>query len=232
MTSPALSKTRAARIDVAPLERADHADYLALLALTTSGEGLPPGAEQIITLPPFRRPFTHGPALCLTARLRRSSNPRPVGAVFASFPDWAHEHPLTRDNPALSELISRTVILIYGLAVTPHRRRQGIARTLLTAAEEKARSTGYRMATLIHKPELAPFYKRLGYTSAHHVTIPMPHAALGLNQPPAYMTAVKALHPGVQVRTVPGAPGPVVTGLLPGWDIPATARFEEGELIA
>ncbi|MFG3207381.1 GNAT family N-acetyltransferase [Streptomyces sp. NPDC048192] len=165
-------------------------------------------------------------------RLRRSTNPKPVGVVFASFPDWAHEHPLTRDDPALADLISRTAILIYGLAVTPHRRRQGIARTLLTAAENQARSTGYRLATLIHRPELAPFYERLGYTSAHHVTIPMPHAALGVTQPPPFMTAVKALHPGVRIRTVPGAPGPVVTGLLPGWDIPPTARFEDGELIA
>ncbi|MET8582220.1 hypothetical protein ABZX39_15215 [Streptomyces collinus] len=48
------------------------------------------------------------------------------------------------------------------------------------------------------------------------------------------MTAVKALHPDVRIRTVPGAPGPVVTGLglLPGWDIPSTARFEDGEPIA
>ncbi|WP_317447647.1 GNAT family N-acetyltransferase [Streptomyces collinus] len=184
------------------------------------------------SLSPFRRPFTHGPALCLTAWLRRSSAPKPFGAVFASFPDWAHEHPLTRDNPALSELISRTAIFIYGLAVTPHRRRQGIARALLTAAEEKASSTGYRLATLIHGPELAPFYQRLGYTSAHHATIPMPHAALGVTQPPPFMTAVKALRPGVRIRTVPGAPGPAVTGLLPGWNIPATARFEDGELIA
>ncbi|MFF8866256.1 GNAT family N-acetyltransferase [Streptomyces sp. NPDC015139] len=225
-------KTRAARIDVAPLQRADHADYLALLALTTSGESLPPGAEQLLVLTPFRPPFTHGPALCLTARPRRSPNPKPVGAVFASFPDWAHEHPLTQDNPALSELLSRTAILIYGLAVTSHRRRQGIARTLLTAAEEKARTTGYRLATLIHEPELAPFYERLGYTSAHHFTIPMPHAALGITQPPPFMTAVKALPSDVELRTVLGAPGPVVTGLLPGWDIPPTAHFEDGELIA
>ncbi|MFF8478679.1 GNAT family N-acetyltransferase [Streptomyces sp. NPDC015414] len=237
MTSPAVDtaaspKTRAARIDVAPLERADHADYLALLALTTSGEGVPPGADQIIILPPLRPPFTHGPALCLTARLRRSTNPKPVGAIFASLPDWAHEHPLTQNDPALSELISRTAILIYGLAVTPHRRRQGIARTLLTAAEDTARSSGYRLATLIHEPELAPFYRRLGYTSAHHVTVPMPDAALGITQHPPFMTAVKALHPGVQVRTVPGAPGAVVTGLLPGWNLPPTARFKNGELIA
>ncbi|MET8582221.1 hypothetical protein ABZX39_15220 [Streptomyces collinus] len=95
---------------------------------------------------PFRRPFTHGPALCLTARLLRSSNPQPLGAVFASFPDWAHEHPLTRDDLALSELISRTAILIYCLAVTPYRRPRGIARTLLMRRRRRptAPDTGWR----------------------------------------------------------------------------------------
>ncbi|MFD0432186.1 GNAT family N-acetyltransferase [Streptomyces zhihengii] len=40
-----------------------------------------------------------------------------------------------------------------------------------------------------------------------------------------YMTAVKPLHPTVRLQPVPGAPGPVVTGLLPGCDLPPTARF-------
>ncbi|MEU1519123.1 GNAT family N-acetyltransferase [Streptomyces sp. NPDC005811] len=228
----ALQKSRAARIDVVPLRRADHADYLALLDLTTSGAGVPREAGQILALPPLRALFTHGPALCLSARSRRSSNPKPVGAVFASFPDWAHEHPLTRQDPELSDLLGRTALLVYGLAVTPRCRRQGVARALLAGAEGRARHTGYRLATLIHQPELAPFYRRLGYTSANHVTIVMPHAAMGLTQPPPFMTAVKALHADVHIRTVPGAPGPVVTGLLPGWEIPPTVRFHNGELIA
>ncbi|MEU6103311.1 GNAT family N-acetyltransferase [Streptomyces flaveolus] len=233
MTSIAVSPTaRTARIDVRPLQRPDHADYLALLALTTSGEGVPAGAEEILQMHPIREPFTHGPALCLTAHPRRSSNPKPVGAVFASYPDWAHEHPLTRDQPGLSDLLSRTALLIYGLAVTPHRRRRGIARALLTKTENQARTNGYRLATLLHQPELTGFYQRLGYTTAHHVTIAMPHAAMGLTQPPPFMTAVKALHPDVHIRALPGAPGPVVTGLRPGWNLPANVRFDHGELIA
>jgi hypothetical protein len=169
--------------------------------------------------------------LCLTAHPRRSPNPKPVAAVFASYPDWAYEHSLTRDEPGLSELISRTALLVYGLAVIPHRRRQGIARALLTETENRARATGCRLATLLHEASLAGFYERLGYTTAHHVTIAMPHAAMGLTQIPPLMTAVKALHPDVHIRTLPGAPGPVVTGLLPGWNLPATARFHHGELI-
>lgn len=55
---------------------------------------------------------------------------------------------------------------------------------------------------------------------------------MGLTQPSPYMTAVKALHPDVRIRQLPGAPGPVVSGLLPGWDLPTGARFEGGRLIA
>jgi len=218
---------------VAPLKRPDHADYLALLALTTSfGEELPAEAGEILTMEPLGTLFTHGPALCLTARRRRSSNPKPVGAVFASFPDWTSEHPLVQGEPDLSALLSRTALCIYGLATHPRGRGQGIARALLTEAEDRARRNGYRLATLLHTPELACFYRRLGYATAQHVTIALPHAAMGLTQRPPYMTAVKPLHPDVRVREMPGAPGPVVAGLLPGWDLPPGARFDDGQLIA
>ncbi|MCX4681386.1 GNAT family N-acetyltransferase [Streptomyces sp. NBC_01433] len=217
------NQPRTARTDIAPLTRPDHADYLALLALTTSSGRLPAGTGEILTMDPVGPLSTHGTALCLTARLRRSTNPKPVGAVFASSPDLAFQHPLVRADPGLSHVISRTVLLVYGVAVAPARRRQGIARTLLTETENRARATGYRMTTLIHTPDLALFYERLGYTTAHQITIAMPDAAMGLTQPPPYMTAVKALSPDVQVRTLPGAPGPVVTGLLPSWHLPTGA---------
>jgi GNAT superfamily N-acetyltransferase len=232
-TAIASSQSPAARIDVTPLRRADHADYVALLDLTTDGAGLPAGVDQILAVAPFRKPFTHGPALCMTAHPRRSANPKPVGAVFASFPDWATDHPLCQRDPDLSELLLHTVICIYGLAVPTHRRRQGIARTLLTEAEDRARDAGFRLSTLVHKPELAPFYKRLGYTTAHHITVVLPpDAGLGTTQPHPYMTAVKPLAPDVHVREIPGALGPVVTGLLPGSDLPPTARFHNNRLIA
>ncbi|MFI1701427.1 GNAT family N-acetyltransferase [Streptomyces bobili] len=232
-TAIASSQSPAVRIDVAPLRRPDHADYLTLLDLITDGESLPAGVDQILALPPFQRPFTHGPALCLTAHPRRSPNPKPVGAVFASLPEWAYEHPLCQSDPALSDLLAHTVISIHGVAVAAHRRRQGIARALLTQAEDRARDAGYRLSTLIHKPELAPFYQRLGYATARHITVVVPpDAALGTTQPHAFMTAVKPLARDVHVRELPGAPGLVVTGLWPGSDLPPTAHFHSGRLIA
>lgn len=173
-------RLRTVRTDIAPLTRPDHADYLALLSLTTASGRLPAATGEVLTMNPVGPLSTHGTALCLTARLRRSTNPKPVGAVFASSPDWAFQHPLVQGDPGLSHVLSRTALLVYGVAVAPGRRRQGIARALLTETEDRARATGYRMTTLIHTPDLAPFYERLGYTTAHQVTIAMPDAGIGL----------------------------------------------------
>ncbi|WP_327411220.1 GNAT family N-acetyltransferase (plasmid) [Streptomyces sp. NBC_01281] len=223
---------RRLRCTVAPLTATDHADYLALLALTADEDRLPAEAGHILTMPPQGPLSTHGPALCLTAHPRRGTDQQPVGALFASYPDWAVEHPLARRSPGLTERLARRALLVYGVAVAPEHRGQGIARLLLTEAEQRARAVGYRMTTLIHTPDLAPFYERLGYVTARHVTIAMPDAAMGLTQLWPYMTAVKPLVPGVRVRDLPGAPGPVVSALLPGWDLPADARFENGRLIS
>ncbi|MGW8995841.1 GNAT family N-acetyltransferase [Streptomyces zhihengii] len=228
---PTAHQDHTARIDVAPLQRPDHADYIELLELTTVSGHLPPEVRHVLTLLAAQPPSTHGTALCLTARPRRSTHPKPAGALLASFPDWAFHHPLTQNNPALAQVLSRTVLLIYGVATAPTRRRQGIARTLLTEAEDRARTAGYGMTTLLHAPHLTDFYEHLGYTTAHHVTIALPDAAMGLTQPQPCLTAVKALRPDIHIRKLPGAPGPVVTGLLPGWDLPPTARFEDGHLI-
>ncbi|MGW6202117.1 GNAT family N-acetyltransferase [Streptomyces sp. NPDC055089] len=231
MTSSATSKTPTTRITVAPPQATDHTAYFDLLDLTTAGEGIPAEARDTLTLPSAGHPFTHGPALCLAAHRRRKPHSNPVGALFASYPDWAVEHPLTKANPDLAYALQQTTILIYGVAVTPAYRRQGIARTLLTEAETRARSARYRLATLLHTPELASFYQRLGYTTAHHVTVLVPRGALGLTQPQPLMTAVKPLHPSVRVRKVHGAPGPVVTGLLPGCDLPSAATYRNGRFI-
>lgn len=231
-STPALPHPRRRlRCSVAPVSATDHADFLTLLALTTSGGHLPAEAGAVLTLPPQGPLNTHGPALCLTAQPRRGTNQSPIGALFASFPDWAVEHPLAQRAPYLTETLSRRVLLVYGVAVAPQHRRQGIARALLAETENRARAVGYRMITLLHTPDLAPFYQHLGYITAHNVTIAMPDAAMGLTQPLPYMTAVKPLVPSVRVRHLPGAPGPVVSGLLPGWDLPAEARFENGRLI-
>ncbi|WP_327309701.1 GNAT family N-acetyltransferase (plasmid) [Streptomyces sp. NBC_01298] len=222
-----VSRPHAPRIDIAPLDPADHSAYLALLDLT-SDQGVPAEVAQVLALAPFRHPFTHGPALCLTARTRRATTP--AGAVFAAVPEWAYEHPISQANAALASFLAATSIGIYGLAVAPEHRHLGMARALLAKTETLARSTRYRLASLIHKPELADFYQRLGYTSAHHIVIPTPDGAMALTQPRPMMTAVKPLHPSVRIQTVPGAPGPVVAGLVPGFDLPPTARFRDGRL--
>ncbi|MFI0220261.1 GNAT family N-acetyltransferase [Streptomyces lydicus] len=152
---------------------------------------------------PFQQPFTHGPALCLTARARRTATP--VGAVFAATPEWAYEHPLSR-TPISAYLVA-TTISTYGLAVAPGFRRRGIARALLTERESRARGSRYRLATLLHTPDLTDFYQRLGYTTAHRITVALPDGEMELTQPKPYMTAVKPLHPSVPFAPCPVPPG-------------------------
>ncbi|MFD6471508.1 GNAT family N-acetyltransferase [Streptomyces goshikiensis] len=225
-TAP-VSRPRPARIDIAPPDPADHAAYLALLALALD-RGLPAEVADILALTPFQHPFTHGPALCLTARTRRTTTP--AGAVFAAVPEWAYTHPRCRANPRLSALLAETNIGIYALAVAPEHRHLGMARALLAKTETIARSARYRMASLIHEPELSDFYQSLGYISAHHIVIPTPDGAMALTQPRPMMTAVKPLHPSVRIQTVPG-PRTLVTGLVPGFDLPPTAHVRNGRLI-
>ncbi|MEU9420974.1 GNAT family N-acetyltransferase [Streptomyces sp. NPDC048272] len=222
------SRRLSTRFNVAPLDHADHAAYLALIDLATD-QGLPAEVADILSLAPDRPPFTHGPALCMTARTRRTTTP--TGAVFAALPEWAYRHRMTQAYPQLAGFLAATTINVYGLAVAPEHRHQGIARALLTETETLARSTRHLLATLIHKPELTDFYQHMGYTSAHHILILTDHGAMGLTQPHPMMTAVKPLHPDVRIQSVPGAPGPVVTGLLPGCDLPPTAHFRNGRLI-
>ncbi|MER5888039.1 GNAT family N-acetyltransferase [Streptomyces sp. NPDC001941] len=216
---------------VTPLTPTDHADYLTLLALAYEDSQPPTGVEETLTLPPYGPLNTHGPALCLTARPRHTTNPQPAGALFATYPQWAATHPVVDGKLHLSLALARTALMIYGLAVAPKHRRQGIARALLTETETRARAHGYRMTTLIHTPDLTPFYQHLGYTTAPRTMIVTPYCLMGLKHPQPYLTAVKPLTPGVQIRHVPGAAGPVVTGLLPGCDLPATAHFDGDRLI-
>ena len=56
-------------------------------------------------------------------------------------------------------------LLIYGLAVHPVYRHQGIARSLMSAFIEAARQAGKTHISLTCKESLITFYESLGYTN-------------------------------------------------------------------
>ncbi|MEU6070627.1 N-acetyltransferase [Streptomyces sp. NPDC047082] len=235
MTTPSMpARTPATghQVKVEPLKSADSAEFCDLLALATPGEPLPREMEAAAFLSPGRPPFTHGPALCLTAST--NSSDRPVGALIASFPDWVYTHPLCAASPYLGVLLKQHVIKIYAIAVHPDHRNQGIARALLDLAERRARRYRFTLSILEHerRNNLTGFYEHLGYTVAdNQLIIAVPGGdLLGQLLPRRYKTAAKPLRPTVRVLTVPGAPAPIVSGLWSGCEIPPTARFRNGRL--
>ena len=77
---------------------------------------------------------------------------KPAGYVFTS----THEDYFTHERHAHVEV----------LAVEPAARRRGVGQTLMAAAEEWARSRGYRRITLnvfAQNERARQFYDRLGY---------------------------------------------------------------------
>ncbi|MEU8473196.1 GNAT family N-acetyltransferase [Streptomyces sp. NPDC029006] len=55
------------------------------------------------------------------------------------------------------------VVGVGGVAVAPDARGQGLARLVVTAALEHARTMGPRHALLFCRPPLVPLYRRLGW---------------------------------------------------------------------
>ncbi|MYZ10949.1 GNAT family N-acetyltransferase [Streptomyces sp. SID2999] len=55
------------------------------------------------------------------------------------------------------------VMGVGGVAVAPEARGQGLARLILTAALDHARTLGPRHALLFCRPPLVPLYQRLGW---------------------------------------------------------------------
>ncbi|WP_425472858.1 GNAT family N-acetyltransferase [Streptomyces botrytidirepellens] len=132
----------------------------------------------------------------------------------------------------LSAALARRIFNIHTIAVAPGCRRQGIARKLIRSAERRARESGFQLAVLEHQPELTGFYTRLGYHAGDsRLLIAMPRRNL-LSQCYGLLTAAKPLTAQVSVVDVPGAPARIVSGLLPGTDLPESARFTRGQLIA
>ena len=79
------------------------------------------------------------------------------------------------------------------LAVAPARQGKGIARRLVTAAEDRARAAGCVAMDLYIvdvRPELAPFYQRLGYHACG--TAPFP-SEYRLKLPASLIAYEKAL---------------------------------------
>ncbi|MFF3256988.1 GNAT family N-acetyltransferase [Actinacidiphila glaucinigra] len=221
---------RPATVRIEAAVPADTHDYFELLmtALPDSQLDVP---EMLLHLPPME--FTHGPALCLVARDTRTGNV--VGALLGAVPVWIDEHPLTLPftlpGVLLGALMADNIAETIAVAVDPAHRRQGIARNLITTAEQHFRDAGFKLAALHHAPALADFYARLGYHSCQRLLILTPSGDMFGQGPKDGFIGAKPLRPSVDIVTMPHAPGPIVTGLFRGCVLPPGTRFEDNRLI-
>jgi GNAT superfamily N-acetyltransferase len=211
------------RIDDARLT--DQSPFLSLLSTATPDEPMPLAVHMALFLEPGP-PLSHGDALCLIAR---DAHHRPVGALIGGVPRWVYENPHCAEYPVRDQLASR-VAIIHGMAVHPDHRRQGIARKLIRAAERRFAHAGYRLLTLQHTPDRAPVYAKLGFRSSDMLLINLPGGNLLTQQFGTMRSAARPLATDVDLVTVPGAPAPVVSGILPGSQISPTMRYTGGRL--
>jgi len=209
-----------------PKHRTAFYDLMALIggAVTNPGEI----ADSVRQLRPGP-PFTHGPAMLLTAHL--PGHAEPVGALVGGVPNWIYTHPLNTSGN-LAAVLSPLVFTIHTVAVRPEARGQGIGRKLIRAAERRAAQAGYTLATLEHEPDLAAFYTRLGYrTGQRKMIIALsPQDLCGMKYDDLW-AAAKPLAAHVRIVDIPGAPAPIVSGMVPGSTLPATTRIQDGQLV-
>lgn len=172
-------------------------------------------------------PLSHNLNLCLIAEDRRG---KPVGALLAGPPDWLVEHPGLR-GPSLVLALVHRMTMIQGVAVDPKYRGRGLGKALIRTAERRYREAGWALSMLVHDPSLAPFYQGLGYVSHPGLlmNLPSPHPLIGqdfLNR----LTALKPLAADVRLADVLFAPCPVISGVLPGSQVPDHAWFDGAAL--
>ncbi|MFE7530558.1 GNAT family N-acetyltransferase [Kitasatospora sp. NPDC057542] len=136
----------------------------------------------------------------------------PAGVVRCGPVPWIARHSEIRRVPFLAGRLMRRISAIGELAVLPELRGQGIARALVSRAEQDYRQAGFRAMSLRHDRDLTRFYTGLGYASASRLTLDVP--ALGRVHciDRGWRHAVKPLMPPASVRDIHGVP--VLTGMV------------------
>lgn len=219
----ATAPTRRPRFTLHDARRTDTRAFMNLIALADPGNPDPFGmARQVLALP-HQPPLSHpGLNLCLLAR---DGHGAPVGALLAGVPRWILDHPAIGYDVALMETMVEKIGMIHGVAVRPGHRGRGIGRALIAHAEQRFTRAGYDVMTLNHDGDHDAYYTHLGYTVTDMLVINLPVGLVAQTTDDTRMCA-KPLTPRVKVIDVPGAPAPIITGVLPDTDIPEHAWFD------
>ncbi|WP_161501073.1 GNAT family N-acetyltransferase [Embleya scabrispora] len=148
---------------------------------------------------------------------------KPIGALLGGIPQWLIED---RSCPPAYRLPLMTrVAYISSVFVTPACRGTGVGRALIGHAETLFHAGGRTIVTLVHSPELIPYYRALGYTAfttfAAHLS---KDALLRLDSSDGSLVATKALDESVGRAVIFGLPVPVITGILES--LPPSAWYD------
>ncbi|MFF9984700.1 GNAT family N-acetyltransferase [Streptomyces erythrochromogenes] len=118
---------------------------------------------------------------------------------------WAFTHPVLIGSPN-AHIIAGLVGCLDSLAVVDQWRGKGIARALVTDAEQAVSSRpagklGSAVLLVTHEPELTDFYAGQGFTvSPDGIGIPTPTGLICHGPTMGFRFSVKPLRTGVQMK--------------------------------
>lgn len=199
-------------------------DADALIALLGYIEGFDDEGARIVREGLEARPCPQH-AADVTALVAVDDADGPIGVLMCGAPVWMLDG---SDAPPHWRELMRRIAQISAVAVDPEHRRRGVGRALVERAEHEFRTSGRRLVTLLHAPDIAPFYDALGYTVQSHFV-----AFLGdvLYREDFHdmRLAFKPLDPRARQTTVLGLPVPMITGILEDVAPPRAHWWFDGE---
>ncbi|MFF2620111.1 GNAT family N-acetyltransferase [Kitasatospora sp. NPDC058046] len=136
----------------------------------------------------------------------------PAGVIRCGPAPWIANHAEIQRVPFLAGRLMTRIGTIGELAVLPELRGRGIARALVSHAEQDHRQAGFRAMSLRHERDLTRFYTGLGYASASRLTLDVPALGRVHCVSRGWRHAIKPLTPPASVHDVHG--DPVLTGMV------------------
>lgn len=128
---------------------------------------------------------------------------------------WLLNEPRLKGN---EHVINQVIACLDGLAVRTDFRGKGIARALVTHAEQLvAHGVGSSLLYVTHDERITGFYAACGYTLAEKGLAVSTPAGIIVHEPEGQVISWRGLRTGVRTMSVPSDEGPVevLTGVIP-----------------
>jgi len=202
----------------------DSEQFMQVIALADPANPAPFGQARAVLASRQSPPLTHEDSMALVAE---TADGTIAGALVGGPPRWIFEHPQLAGQRAVLIALTKRMTMVNGVAVQPEHRGRGVGAALVSAAESLAARAAMGIMLLNHTPDLAGFYRRLGYTTTDRMAynLPSPVGLLPTVATDPELLAFKCLDLRVRQARVKGAHFPVIGGLLPGTGIAPGTRL-------